>query len=295
MLVSMAEILKKARKGGYGVPAVAAVNELSARACVAAAEETNSPLIMLCGYGHNPDMDYFGRILNDMATKTYVPVALILDHSATYEEAVKGIRAGFNTIMVDRSKLPYEENIAQIKELVRIAHAAGIGVEAELGHVGVGENYKVDGISALTVPEEAVRYVEETGVDCLAVAIGTAHGVYKGEPKLRFDLLEELAEKVPVPLVLHGGSGTGDANLALACRKGISKVNIANDLFKGAYDKIQEVGMEGNNIYALFPMLELGYKETAKHYMKTFGCAGQAWTGKQYVSTDSIPDINEAK
>ncbi|HOO29266.1 MAG TPA: class II fructose-bisphosphate aldolase, partial [Lachnospiraceae bacterium] len=228
MLVPMAEILKKARKGGYGVPAVAAVNELSARACVAAAEETESPLIMLCGYGHNPDMNYFGRILNDMATKTYVPTALILDHSATYEEAIKGIYAGFNTIMVDRSKLPYEENVAQVKELVRVAHAAGIGVEAELGHVGVGENYAVDGVSALTVPEEAVKYVEETGVDCIAVAIGTAHGVYKGEPKLRFDLLTELAEKIPVPLVLHGGSGTGDEKLAQACQMGISKVNIAN-------------------------------------------------------------------
>lgn len=295
MLVAMAEILKRAKDGGYGVPAVAAVNELSARACVAAAEETNSPLIMLCGYGHNPDMNYFGRILNDMATKTYVPVALILDHSATYEEAVKGIYAGFNTIMVDRSKLPYEENVAQVKELVRVAHAAGIGVEAELGHVGVGENYQVDGISALTVPEEAVKYVEETGVDCLAVAIGTAHGVYKGEPRLRFDLLMELAQKVPVPLVLHGGSGTGDENLALACKKGISKVNIANDLFKAAYDKIQEVGMEGNNIYALFPMLEAGYQEKAAHYMRTFGCAGKAWTGKQYVSTTVVPDMNEAK
>ncbi len=295
MLVPMAEILKRAKEGKYGVPAVAAVNELSARACVAAAEETNSPLIMLCGYGHNPDMQYFGRILNDMATKTCIPVALILDHSDTFDAAVLGIQAGFNTIMVDRSKLSYEENIAQVKELTRIAHAAGIGVEAELGHVGVGANYEVDGISALTVPAEALRFVEETGVDCLAVAIGSAHGVYKGEPKLRFDLLEELADKVPVPLVLHGGSGTGDDNLAKACQIGISKVNIANDLFKAAYDKIQEVGMEGNNIYALFPMLELGYKEKAKHYMKTFGCAGKAWTTKQYVSSDVIPDISEAK
>ncbi len=295
MLVPMSEILQKAKAGSYGVPAVAAVNELSARACVAAAEETGSPLIMLCGYGHNPDMDYFGRILNDLVTRTWVPAALILDHSATFEEAIKGIRSGFNTIMVDRSKLPYEENVAQVKELVKIAHAAGIGVEAELGHVGVGENYQVDGISALTVPEEAVRYVEETGVDCLAVAIGTAHGVYKGQPQLRFDLLEELAQKVSVPLVLHGGSGTGDDNLALACRKGISKVNIANDLFQGAYKKTIDVGMEGNNIYALFPMLELGYKETAKHYMEIFGSAGKAWSGKQYVSTEAIPDLNEAK
>ena len=295
MLVPMSEILKRAKAGRYGVPAVAAVNELSARACVEAAEETDSPLIMLCGYGHNPDMAYFGRILNDFATKTHVPVALILDHSASFEEAIKGIHCGFNTIMVDRSKLPFDENVAQVKELVKIAHAAGIEVEAELGHVGVGENYSVDGVSALTVPEEAVKYVEETGVDCLAVAIGTAHGVYKGQPKLRYDLLETLDKEIPVPLVLHGGSGTGDENLAKACQLGISKVNIANDLFRGAYDKIQQMGMEGNNIYALFPVLEQGYKETAVHYMKTFGSAGKAWTTKQYVSTNITPDLNEAK
>lgn len=295
MLVSMSEILENAKKGKYGVPGLGVVNELTARACFEAAEEMNSPLILLCGYGHNPDMKYFGRILNDMATKSHLPVAIIIDHSSTFEDAIKGISVGFNTIMVDRSSLPYEENVAQVKEIVRIAHAAGVGVEAELGHVGSGDNYSVDGISSLTKPEEAVRYVEETGVDCLAVAIGSAHGVYKGTPKLRFDLLDELAEKVPVPLVLHGGSGTGDENLAIACSKGICKVNIANDLFRGAYNKIQEFGMDGNKIYMMFPKLEEGYKETAIHYMKTFGSAGKAWQTKQYLKTGVISDPNEAK
>lgn len=295
MLVSMAEILQQAKEGHYGVPALSAVDELSLRACVEAAEEMNAPLIMLGGWGHNKDMQYFGRMLHDFAIKASVPVAFILDHSATFEDAVKGIHAGFHTIMVDRSSLPYEENVAQVKELVKIAHAAGVGVEAELGHVGVGENYAVDGIAALTQPDEAVRYVKETGVDCLAVAIGSAHGVYKGEPKLRLDLLKELAEKVPVPLVLHGGSGTGDENLATACRLGISKVNVANDLFRGAYNKIQEVGMEGNNIYALMPMLQEGYKETAKHFIKILGCADKAWKAEQCVSSGLKQDLNEAK
>lgn len=295
MLVSMSEILIKAKEGKYGVPALAALNELTARACFEAAEAMNSPLILLCGYGHNPDMKMFGRILNDMATKSHIPTAIIIDHSNCFEDAIKGISVGFNTIMVDRSTLPLEENIAQVKEIVKIAHAAGVGVEAELGHVGRGENYSVDGNTALTRVEDAVRYVEETGVDCLAVAIGSAHGVYKGTPKLRFELLEELSEKVSVPLVLHGGSGTGDENLAKACTKGICKVNIANDLFRGAYDKMQEFGMEGNKIYMMFPMLEAGYKETAMHYMKTFGSAGKAWETKQYVSTGIISDPNEAK
>lgn len=294
MLVPMKEILMKAKEGKYGVPAVSATNELSARACIEAAEETNSPLIVLCMPKGNPDLYYYGRILNDMATKTYVPVATVLDHSSTFEEAIKGVKAGFNTIMVDRSSLPYKENVSQVKELVRIAKAVGIGVEAELGHVGVGANYSVDGVSALTVPDEAVQYVEETGIDCLAVAIGSAHGVYKGTPNLRFDLLEELATKVSVPLVLHGGSGTGDENLATACRKGICKVNIANDALRGAYDKIQELGMDGNKIYRMFGTMEQGYKEIAMHYMKLFGCAGKAWETKQYLGTGTVADVSEA-
>lgn len=110
--------------------------------------------------------------------------------------------------MVDRSTLPFEENIAQVSEIVKVAHAVGVGVEAELGHVGMANQYETDGTGGFTVPEEAIEFVERTGVDALAVAIGTAHGVYSGVPKLQFDLLAELREKVPVPLVLHGGSGT---------------------------------------------------------------------------------------
>lgn len=295
MLVSMAEILQRAKEGHYGVPALSAVDELTLRACVEAAEEENSPLIVLCGWGHNKDMKYFGRMMNDFATKTSVPMAFILDHSATFEDAVSGIHAGFNTIMVDRSQLPYEENVAQVKELVKIAHACGVSVEAELGHVGIGEQYAHDGTNALTVPEEAVKYVEETGVDCLAVAIGSAHGVYKGTPKLQFELLEELTKRVPVPLVLHGGSGTGDDNLRKACEIGICKVNVANDVFRGAYNKVQQVGMEGNNIYGLISLLGEGAKETCKHFMKNLGSSGKAWSVKQHVTTGVVPDVNEAK
>lgn len=295
MLVSMAEILRKAREGRYGVPALSAVDELSLRACVEAAEESHSPLIVLCGWGHNKDMRNFGRMLQDFADRTPIPMAFILDHSSTFEEAIQGISVGFNTIMVDRSNLPLDQNIQEVRELVKIAHAAGVGVEAELGHVGVGENYDHDGITALTRPDEAKRFVEETGVDCLAVAIGSAHGVYKGEPKLQFELLKQLADQIKIPLVLHGGSGTGDGNLQKACQMGISKVNIANDLFRGAYNKIQEVGMEGNNIYALMPMLLEGYKETAKKFLNLLGSAGKAEGYSTPKQVSVIPDLNEAK
>lgn len=272
MLVKISEILNKAKEGKYGVPAILACNLLSVQACIKAAEEEKSPLILLCGAGQTPDLDYLGRVMNDYANKTSVPVAMILDHSSTISEAVRGIHAGFNTIMVDRSTLSYEENVRQVKELTEIAHAAGVEVEAELGHVGFGD---MDA-SVFTVPEEADAFVKETGVDCLAVAIGSSHGVYKGTPELKFDLLEELRNKVSVPLVLHGGSGTGEENLANACKKGICKVNIANDVLRAANDALEANGMEGNNIYQFFDTIQKGYCEKAKELMRLFGCSKKA-------------------
>lgn len=275
MLVRISEMLKHAKKEGYAVPALAAIDELTSRAAIEAAERMKSPVILLCMENGNKDLYYFGKMINDFAIRAQIPVALVYDHTASFESAVKGIRAGFNCIMVDRSQLPYEENVAQVKELVRIAHAVNVEVESELGHVGMEDSDAKDSEYSLTVPDEAVKFVEETNVDCLAVAIGTSHGVYKGKPKLRFDLLEELAEKVPVPLVLHGGSGTGDENLAKTCKKGICKVNIVNDLYRSAYNALISDGMDGNRIYNLFPVLSNGYIETAMHFMKVLGSAGK--------------------
>ncbi|AEE90473.1 Tagatose-bisphosphate aldolase [Tepidanaerobacter acetatoxydans Re1] len=276
MLVRITEMLKYAKKEGYAVPALAAVDELTSRAAIEAAERMKSPVILLCMENGNKDLCYFGKMINDFAIRAQIPVALVYDHTTSFESAIKGIRAGFNCIMVDRSQIPYKENVAQVKELVRIAHAANVEVESELGHVGMEGSDAQDSECALTVPDEALKFVEETDVDCLAVAIGTSHGVYKGKPKLRFDLLEKIAQKVTVPLVLHGGSGTGDENLAKTCRKGICKVNIVNDLYRSAYNALISDGMEGNRIYNLFPVLSKGYIETAMHFMKVLGSAGKA-------------------
>lgn len=284
MLVKLSEMLGRAKAEGYGVPAISASNELTLRCSIEAAEKANSPLIILCGYYFTDAVNYYTRIVEDFAHAASVPVTAMWDHSSDFKQSVRGIRAGFPSIMVDRSSLPYEENAAQVKEMVRIAHAVDIEVEAELGHVGVGENYAVDGVSALTVPQEAVDFIAETGADCLAVAIGTAHGVYKGEPKLRFDLLKELAEKVSVPLVLHGGSGTGDENIFKACSMGICKVNVANELMRACYDALQENGMEGNNIYKFWPVLEKGYKDKCAHLFEICGCAGKAWQARQFLT-----------
>lgn len=276
MLISMIELMKKAREGHYCVPAIAVENEHSVRAAIKAAEEKRSPLIMISLFKVNPDICYFGRIVTDLAIRAGVPVAMCQDHGGTYEEAIWAIRAGFTDVMADRSTLPFEENIAQVSEIVRIAHAVGVGVEAELGHIGIATNYEVDGTSGFTVPAEAVEYVERTGVDALAVAIGTAHGVYKGVPKLQFELLRELREKVPVPLVLHGGSGTGEENLKRACRMGICKLNISNDLKRGAIVNLNENCKDGMGAYAMYPLLFEGYKNVAAGYMDLCGSAGKA-------------------
>ncbi len=276
MYISMIELMKKAREGHYCVPAIAVENEHSVRAAIQAAEEKNSPLIMIALYKVNPDIRYFGRIVEDLAIRAKVPVAMCQDHGGTYAEAMWAVRAGFTDVMVDRSTLPFEENIAQVSEIVKVAHAVGMGVEAELGHVGMANQYETDGTGGFTVPEEAIEFVERTGVDALAVAIGTAHGVYSGVPKLQFDLLAELREKVPVPLVLHGGSGTGDENLKKACQMGICKLNISNDLKRGAIANLNEKCKDGMGAYAMYPLLYEGYKNVAANYMTLCGSKGKA-------------------
>lgn len=276
MLTTAKEILDRARERRYGVPAPNVDNEHNVRAVIEAAEELRSPIILGVGSMANPDIRYFGRIMTDLATRATVPVTFILDHGMTFEQCVTAIAAGFPSIMVDRSHLPYEENVAEVKELAKIAHAVGSSIEAELGHVGIGMNYEVDGTSALTNPEEAVNFVEETGCDCLAVAVGTAHGVYKGTPKIYFDRLAELREKVPVPLVLHGGSGTGEDNLRKACQLGICKVNLANDIKRATIDGLLKSGTDGNAVYNMYTAMADGCKEKVKYYIRLLGSENKA-------------------
>ncbi len=276
MLVSMKEILDKARAGGYAVAAPNIDNEHNARMCIEAAEELNSPIILGVPYYATADIELLGRIVREMALTSKVPIALNLDHGATFEHCVHAIRAGFTSIMVDRSKLPFEENVAEVKELVKIAHAVGVTVEAELGFVGSAHDYEVDGYSGLTDPDEAVRFVEETGVDCLAVAIGTAHGMYKGEPYIRFELLQELADKVPVPLVLHGGSGTGPENLKRCAEIGIEKVNLSTELKQNMIDELERSDTSGFGIYSVYRYLGKGYKDKLIENIKILGSQDKA-------------------
>ena len=276
MLVSMKEIVDAAYKGGYAVSAPNVYDEDTINAAIEAAEELNAPQILDFSWVLTPNRypDVL-RIAVDRATRAKVPVALNQDHGGEFWQAAEAIHHGITSVMVDRSDLPFEENIAQVAEIAKFAHACGVSVEAELGEVGSGATY--DGDSGLTDPAQAAEFVRRTGVDCLAVAVGTAHGDYKGEPKIHFDRLRAIRQAVDVPLVLHGGSGSGDDNLARACTMGIAKVNVYTDLSNNALARLKEWKPEGKVLCChVKDVLKAGYKEKLIHFMRLFGQVGKA-------------------
>lgn len=280
MLVTMKEILDRAKAGGYGVTAPNVQSEDTVRAVIEVAEKYNAPMIIDVNSFIHPDLPWFVSMIRDLAEKSPVPIAINLDHGKTYEDIILGIRSGFTSIMVDRSSLSYEENVTQTKEVVQMCKVLGISVEAELGHVGQGQNYDYDGVNNLTDPQEAARFIEETGVDCLAVAIGTAHGRYVGTPHIDFERLAEIvAACKDTPLVLHGGSGTGDENLAKAVRSGIQKVNLATELIVAGKEELEEFIKNPNfDKWQLIPSFKKGYMDRLGHYVTLFGQNDKAWT-----------------
>lgn len=235
-LVCISKILNEAKEKGYAVPAFDVLEKVSAEAIISAAEKTNRPVILMVPEVALPliDMEEHFGFLVKLAKKAKVEVALQLDHGKTYETVVKAIHAGFTGVMIDGSELPFEENVALTKKIVEVAHAAGIGVEAEIGHVAGGEGNMEEGSavdkSLYTKPEDAKKFVEETNVDALAIAFGTVHGVYKGDPKLDLELLSEIKSIINIPLVMHGGSGVSDEEFKKAVKAGINKVNLFTEI-----------------------------------------------------------------
>jgi fructose-bisphosphate aldolase, class II len=238
MLVNMNEVLYPAKKDKYAVGLFNAVNLELARGIIAAAESTCSPIIMgtaevLFPYGPLEEVSYY---LIPMAKKAKVPVVIHLDHGLKKETCIKALELGFSSIMYDCSIDPYEENVRKVKEMADIAHSYGATIEGELGHVGDNEG-SAEGSSHLedpkkyyTDPKQAKDFVQRTGVDALAIAVGTAHGAYKLPPKLDFERIRTIARTIDVPLVLHGGSGLTDHDFKQAIHDGISKVNIFTDI-----------------------------------------------------------------
>lgn len=242
-LVTTKQLLLDAQKGGYAVGAFNVENMEMVQAVVAAAEELQSPVILQTTPStvKYADLDYFYANTKVAAENASVPVAMHLDHGNSFELAMRALRVGYTSIMIDGSHDSFEENIAVTKAVVDACHPSHVPVEAELGKVGGKEDDLDGGEGGYTVPSEAVEFVNATGIDSLAVAIGTAHGVYKGTPKLDVDRLSEIREVVSIPLVLHGTSGVPDDAVKECIKRGICKVNYATDLRIAFSNGVKEV------------------------------------------------------
>ena len=289
MLVTMDKILNKARQEGYGVIAPSTFSLELIGCAIEAAEKKRSPLILNINLKYDAlqteeNREIFLYVARERAMRASVPVSINLDHGADYPTVVRAIHHGFTSVMLDASAKPFEENIAAVKEGVPPAHSIGIPVEAELGCVGMADptfliETKYTG-SSKTDPALVAEYVERTGVDFLAVSIGNAHGPYAKNivPHIDFDLLEQIAKITPIPLVLHGGSGTGDENLTKACQMGISKINVGTDLMKIATDQAIAGYEENANKGRLRFLTNYvdGYRDGIEYYMDVFGSTHKA-------------------
>ncbi|WP_342513561.1 class II fructose-bisphosphate aldolase [Sporosarcina sp. FSL K6-1522] len=282
-LVTGDRILQHAKQNGYAVCAFNVENMEMVQAVIEAAEETGSPVIIQTSantvkYAH---MDYYFGMVQAALKHATIPVAVHLDHGDGTELALQAIRAGYTSVMIDASKQPFEENVAKTAAVVEVCKPIGVSIEAELGNVGGKPGDTDFGASGYTKPLEAKAFVERTGVSSLAVAIGTAHGVYKGEPNLDLNLLAELKRTVDVPLVLHGASGLSEQDVRQCIEKGISKINYATELRIMFTEAVKEYfNLEDDFVD---PKKFTGYarekvKEVAKEKMITCGSNGQAFT-----------------
>ena len=296
MLVNMNDVLYDAKKGQYAVGLFNAVNLELARGIIAAAEQTGSPVIMgtaevLFPYGPLEEVSYY---LLPMAKKANVPVVVHLDHGLKKETCLKALELGFTSIMYDCSTDTYEDNVKKVKEMADIAHSFGATIEGELGHVGdnegsaEGDSHLADPSAFFTDPKKATDYVEKTGVDALAIAVGNAHGAYKLPPKLDFERIRTIAKTVNVPLVLHGGSGLTDNDFKQAIKEGISKVNIFTDIniaaVKAEFSRFTDMN---KGIIDLIPAAVEAIKQESMTKMKLFGSDGKGATPK-IEGTDAI-------
>lgn len=289
MLCTMKELLEDAQIRHYALPAFDVSNYEMMKAVLDTCEEERSPALLM-GLG----VDLEGRGMNLIASmvaaasKYYsIPVCLHLDHAADLHQIKRAVDAGFRSVMFDGSTLPLEENIQHTAEVVRFAHNLGLTVEAELGHVGnalVGnekeQRQDENPEDSLTDPEEAARFAMETNADALAVAIGTAHGVYRKTPSLRIDRLDEITAVCGRPLVLHGGSGTPDDQLQTAIAHGITKINIYSDIVtalnEGLRSKLGSITNPATWPVYVFEEARVRMKEAVRGKLRTFGSCGRA-------------------
>lgn len=280
-LVSMARELKRARQEHYAVPLFNAFDMQGIEGIISASEAKRAPVIIAVASRtvNAPHGSSFAAYIRQRATVAATPVSLMLDHGDSYETCIKAISFGFTDIMYDGSKLPYEENVVTSRAVARAAHACGLGAEMELGHVGLGSEYETFGArrKSFTDPEQVSGFVSETGADSLAVAIGNAHGVYVGEPHIDMDLLRDIRSRVDINLVLHGGSGIPEDQFRAAIAAGISKINIATDLFMSTAKGITEATKaEKVTYFTLIDAAVASFRGRCAYFFDLFGTTGKA-------------------
>jgi len=282
-LVTTKELLDKAMMEKYAVGAFNANNIEMVQAIIEAAEEENAPVILQASQGaiKYAGLENVAAIVKNAAAMSKVPVALHLDHGTDYEQNVKCLRMGFTSLMFDGSKLPYEENVSITRKVVEMGHAVGVPVEGEIGKIaGTEDHITVTEVEAsMTEPEEALKFVQDTGVDSLAVAVGSVHRMKRKEAKLDHERIRKIAELVKMPLVLHGSSGVMDDEMRRGIEEGLCKINVATQLnmafVEGMKKALREKPEEVDPRKILKVSKEL-LKAVVKDRIKVFGCSGKA-------------------
>jgi fructose-bisphosphate aldolase class II len=281
-LISLKDLLNHARENRYAVGAFNVTNLGLIDTLIDAAVEQRSPLIMQIAEVHlrYVDLEHVAPIIVNAAKNIDIPICFNLDHGKSFETIIRAIRAGFTSVMFDGSHLPLEENIAITKEIKKIADVINVSVEGEIGYVGgeaIGEAVPVAHAAnkeMFTKVEEAVKFYKETGVDALAIAIGNVHGFYKGEPNLDFERLAQIRDAIPVPLVLHGGSGISDDDFRKAISLGICKINFYTEMSAGAVSRIREYLKDKPEVTSIPDVIAKGFEEAkniVKKRMEVFG------------------------
>ena len=281
MLCNLNEVLKPASEGQYAVGLFNAVTLEMADGIMNAAEKLRAPVIMGTAEILLPaaNLREVAAMVKVRALYSDIPVVLHYDHGLTFEKCMEAIQLGYTSVMYDCSTLPYEENLEKVAEMVKIAHAFGVTVEGELGHVGdnEGAGKLAKPSDYYTDPATAADFVRRTGIDALAIAVGNAHGDYKFPPKLDFERISAIKEATGIPLVLHGGSGLSDDDFREAVRRGIAKVNIFTDINKAQVRGIEKGLAAGvNNAFDLAPYEVLAVQEVVEEKMKLFSSDGKA-------------------
>ncbi|GBG57796.1 fructose-bisphosphate aldolase [Sporomusaceae bacterium FL31] len=278
MMTNLATLLSDAQKGKYAVGSFNVYNYETIRGVIDAGKDLRYPTIVAFGanYLSNMELDEVAVLVDTMAAKADIPVVLHLDHCKSFETIIKAIKAGFTSVMYDGSSLPFAENMLKTSEIVAIAHAANVSVEAELGALAGGEFSNEEAAEEIyTNPDQAAQFVETTKVDALAVSIGTVHGMYKGTPRIDIGVLKRIAALVDIPLVLHGGSGTPEAIVKECIRHGIAKINVNTEISMYTIEKVKGLLDSGASCHlSQLALKEVGYiKEVVNKYATMFRSA----------------------